>query len=171
MYSYMRKTGTLKAWNMSPKGFYEGLLLEAGKTVIQVNFPKENAKIPKEKLTPGAKLTLEVEVEEPWGEPAHEVFRLVRVVGERSAAGPHRFSGKVVALNYALHGEVNGGMLDSGEFLHLKPEGAAAVALAEGMKVRGSGERKQAMGGHAVIEAAEVNGIAIGHKKARKKHA
>jgi hypothetical protein len=166
----MKKTGTIKALNMSPKGFHEGLLLDTGKTVVQINLPKDDAKIPRDKIAVGAKLTFEVEAEEPWGEPAHEVFRLVRVVGDRSATGVHRFSGKVVALNYALHGEVNGGILDSGEFLHLKPEGAAALGLAEGMKVKGSGELKQAMGGQAVIEASEVNGVPIARKKA-KKHA
>jgi hypothetical protein len=35
----MKKTGAIEAWNISPKGFYEGFLLKTGKRLSQVNFP------------------------------------------------------------------------------------------------------------------------------------
>jgi hypothetical protein len=90
-----------------------------------------------------------------------------------------KFSGRVARLNYALHGEVNGGILESGDFLHLKPEGARAVGLKLGLSVKGKGKTKPMADGHLVIEADEVNGIPIErhkgpHKaphKAKKKHA
>ena len=84
--------------------------------------------------------------------------------------GHGRFAGRIERLNYALHGEVNGGILDSGDFLHLKPEGARAVKLKAGMKVEGRGGIKPMVGGHSVIEADDVNGIAIPHHKTKKKH-
>jgi hypothetical protein len=117
-----------------------------------------------------------VEAEEPWGTPAHKVFRLVRVVdkGGRKAETdqhpPRNFSGRIERLNYALHGEVNGGILESGDFLHLKPEGARAVGLAVGMAVEARGTTKPMPGGRFVIEADEVNGTVIRPGKSKKKH-
>jgi hypothetical protein len=67
---------------------------------------------------PQKEVSLEVEPEEPRGTPEHKVFRLVRALGKdgdgtQSRTGQHRFSGRVERLNYALHGEVNGGILES----------------------------------------------------------
>jgi hypothetical protein len=162
----VKKNGTIEALNMSPKGHYEGLLLRTGKRLIQINFPKHQSDLAAT-LKAGDEIAAEVEAEEPHGEREHPVFRLIHL--ENSAG--NTFSGRIVRLNYALHGEVNGGILDSGDFLHLKPEGARALGIELGMKVEGSGARKPTADGHFVIEAEEVNGIAIEHGKARKKHA
>lgn len=159
----MKKTGTIEALNVSPKGFYEGFLLRTGKRIAQINLGKEHRH---NVLKLGEKVTVEVEREEPEGKPAHEVFRLV---GRIDGAGPSGdFSGVVVTLNYALHGEVNGGILDSGDFLHLKPAGARAVKLKVGMLVKGKGGTRSMVDGHTVLEADEVNGIAI--KRGKKHH-
>ena len=80
-----------------------------------------------------------------------------------------KFSGRIERLNYALHGEVNGGILESGDFLHLKPGGAQAIGLALGMAVEARGKTKPMPGGRFVIEADEVNGTVIGHDKRKKK--
>lgn len=169
----MHKTGTIKSLNVSPKGSYEGLLLAVGKQTIQVNFPKEEAHGLGVKWVVNSPVALEVMPEEPYGNPKHEVFRFARFLGPHNGTRERQdghFSGTIESLNYALHGEVNGGILDSGDFLHLKPEGAAAVGLKCGMAVEGKGAMKPMVGGHSVIEAEEVNGIAIEHKKAKKKH-
>jgi hypothetical protein len=94
---------------------------------VQINLPKGEfiwGKI----LTSGEQLTVEIEPEQPQGKPEHAVFSLVRLLGVNGHLaeggdkhGSRRFSGSIVRLNYALHGEVNGGILDSGDFLHLKP--------------------------------------------------
>jgi len=172
----VKKSGIIKSLNVSPKGFYEGLLLAIGNTVVQVNFPKESHQALLDTLKPQAKATLEVEPEQLRGKPEHEVFSLVRVLGDnasniRLSAGPQRFSAHVERLNYARHGEVNGAVLESGDFVHLKPEGAAALGIKLGMKLEGLGETRPMVNGRSVIEAKEVNGIAIEHRKAPKKHA
>lgn len=171
----MKKTGTIQSLNVSPKGFYEGLLLNTGHQTIQVNFPKHASPFLIDGLKHEAKASLEVEPEEPRGHPNHEVFRLVRVLEEnehytRHPDGPYRFSGRITQLNYALHGEVNGGILDSGDFLHLKPEGAAAVGIKLGLAVEGRGETKPMVNGRCVIEAQEVNGITIERHPAKNNH-
>ena len=173
----MKKTGTIEALNVSPKGFYEGFLLRTGKKIIQINLPKEEHGTSGEGLNPGDRVTVEVEPESPRGEPVHEVFRLVGLPGANDHLakgdkhGTRHFSGRIERLNYALHGEVNGGMMDSGDFLHLKPEGARSVKLTTGMKVNGRGSSRPMLGGHSVMEATEVNGIEIHHHKPKKKHA
>jgi hypothetical protein len=162
--------------NISPKGFYEGFLLKSGKNVVQVNLPKEHLHSFADGWASDGEISVEVEAEEPWGSPAHKVFRLVRVVdngvrqADKNRHSPRKFSGRIERLNYALHGEVNGGILESGDFLHLKPEGAQAVGLEVGMAVEARGTTKPMPGGRFVIEADEVNGTIIGHGKARKKH-
>ena len=162
--------------NVSPKGFYEGSLLKSGKNVIQINLPKEQIRSFADGWPSGGEISVEVEAEDPGGAPVHKVFRLVRVVGNggRNAENDHdhlprTFSGRIERLNYALHGEVNGGILESGDFLHLKPEGARAVGLAVGMAVEARGQTKPMPGGRFVIEADEVNGTVIGHGKTKKK--
>jgi hypothetical protein len=176
-YSSMKKTGIIEALNVSPKGFYEGFLLRAGKKLIQINLPKHELAPEEKGLEVGKKITAELEPEKPHGEPEHQVFRLIRSAGvQGSSAGveDHRakhFSGYIERLNYALHGAVNGGILDSGDFLHVKPQGARALKLTPGMEVAGRGRTKPMVGGHSVIEAEIVNGIEIDHHKAKKNHA
>jgi hypothetical protein len=173
----MKKSGTVEALNVSPKGFYEGFLLKTGKRVVQINFPKEEHEPSARDLKPGQQVTIEVESEQPHGKPEHDVFRLVHLLSvdgrvvETIKQGTSRFSGRIEALNYALHGEVNGGILDSGDFLHVKPEGARALKMKAGMEVEGHGSTRPMVGGHSVIEAEEANGIGIRGHKASQKHA
>jgi len=159
---------------VSPKGFYEGFLLKNGTAAVQINLPKDHRHFGDE-WRPGAPIRVEVAPEEPRGTPEHLVFRMVRVI-DTSHGEPDRkteksveFSGRIERLNYALHGEINFGILDSGDFLHLKPEGARTVGLISGMTVKGRGRTKPMVGGRFVIEAEEVNGIAIEVHTAKKK--
>ena len=118
----VKKTGTIEALNVSPKGFYEGFLLHTGKKIVQVNLPKHELGMLDGGLETGKQITAEVEAEEPHGEPKYVVFRLLRLAAEgddKHGTGP--FVGRIERLNYALHGAVNGGILESGDFLHLKP--------------------------------------------------
>jgi len=63
----MKKSGTVEALNVSPKGFYEGFLLKTGKRVVQINFPKEEHEPSARDLKPGQQVTIEVESEQPHG--------------------------------------------------------------------------------------------------------
>jgi hypothetical protein len=147
----MKKTGTIEALNVSPKGFYEGFLLKTGTRIAQINLPKEKRESASKHLKPGEKITVEVEHREPRGEPVHEVYQLVRMLGS--------------------NGDFNGGILDSGDFLHLKPEGARILKVKAGMHVEGRGKTRPMVDGHAVIEAKEVNGIEMQGHKAKTKQA
>ena len=172
--------GTVQGFNVSPRGIYEGFLLQTKTETIQINFPREWAAAVADLAPVGSEVQVEAGPEKEKGHPSHPVYQLIRMKNgsknELSVAASHgqdgtRFSGTVERLNYALHGEVNGGILDIGDFLHLKPQGAAALEIAVGMKVKGVGSTKPMIGGHLVIEAEEVNGIKLDHKPKPKKKA
>lgn len=146
--------------NMSPKGFCEGFLLRTKAGIIQINFGKDEAELSAYLPVAGGDITADVRATEAHGTPSHKVFELVLLHGA-DGHGKHSFAGRVERLNYALHGEVNGGILESGDFLHLKPKGAKALDIKVGMDVTGHGRLRRMDGGHSVIEAKEVNGVAI----------
>ncbi len=176
----LKKSGTVQSFNVSPKGIYEGLVIEEGGQVLQINFPHHLSAAISEMVKVGSAIECKA-AERPLDKPhEHPVYELLALEGkslkqlEKSGGSDQNgnsFSGTVKRLNYALHGEVNGGILDTGDFLHLKPKGAASVGLKTGMKVKGHGPRKSMPGGKSVIEAEEVNGIKIEHKPKPKKHA
>src|SRR5882762_1786956 len=105
----MKQTGTIETFNISPKGFYEGFLLRTGEGIVQINLPKEEIRTFGKGLNSGEQVTAEVEAEQPYGEPKHGVFRLLRLLDangqkpDRSNHGNGRFAGRIKRLNYALH--------------------------------------------------------------------
>jgi hypothetical protein len=178
--SKLKKQGTVKSFNFSPKGSYEGLLLQTGSSkTVQINFPQHLAARISAIAPEGAAVEAEVETEAEKGHPAHPVYRLIHLkAGEQKLSADDAeqdedssFSGTVKRLNYALHGEVNGAVLNNGDFLHVKPHGARELELQVGMEVEGTGATKPTIDGHVVIEADEVNGIQIEKKPKPKKKA
>ncbi|HLH04699.1 MAG TPA: hypothetical protein VKX25_18170 [Bryobacteraceae bacterium] len=164
----IQKRGRVESYNISPKGGYEGLLLREGGEVVQVNFARESAGEIAALAPEGAEIAVACE-EDGSGkrDAAHPVLKLVRLEGAHGSwpakdTDGGRFRGRVARLNYALDGQVNGGVLDSGDFLHLKPHGAKAVKLETGMRVEGHGKAKPLANGRRIIEAEQVNGIRIG---------
>jgi hypothetical protein len=175
----LHKQGIVEAFNISPHGAYEGLLLRMKNEIMQINFPQQFGATIAGLTREGEELDAKVLPEKVKGSPSHPVYRLVSFTSGKERkkfsfadAGSNRmqtFSGRVQRLNYALHGEVNGATLDSGDLLHVKPHGARALQLDVGMDVNGVGSTKLATCGHRVIEAQEVNGIEIERKPEPKK--
>jgi hypothetical protein len=158
--------GEVVEYNLSPRGCVEGVLVRRDGRVVQVNFPPDagvalaragqQVEIPAEPEPPGKK--------HPAGE--HPVYRAVTGGPDRGPRhGPRlRVEGVVRRVNFARHGEPNGVVLDSGDFVHLKPEGMRQSGLAVGAAVKAEGPaRPMALGGQ-VIEAEVVNGVRVGHK-------
>ena len=72
-------------------------------------------------------------------------------------------------LNFARHGEANGVVLDSGHFIHTKPDGMAKLKLEVGDRVEADGEaRPLSTGTGQVVEASVVNGKPVGKPKPPK---
>jgi hypothetical protein len=153
--------GKIRSLNLSPKGHFESFLLEDAKRVVQINLDPHSAV---SGLVVGEVISVNAEPWEDERPSSHPVFAWT---DPPKAA----LKGVVKQINYALHGEPNGAILDTGEFVHMKPEGAKAVKLKLGQSLTVEGESKTSADGHVVIEAGKVNGIEMhGKKKKKKKH-
>ena len=170
--------GMAKAINYAPKGEVAGLILVADGETVQVNFPPDWADLAPTVL--GQTIELEVAPEpkvadHPEGD--HRVYCLVAIKGESAGRpGGHRpptpaasgaVEGVAASLNYAKHGEANGVLLDTGDFVHLKPGGMKRSGLELGQRVVARGEARTFGAGRTAIDARSVNGIDLDPKKAR----
>ena len=123
--------GKIVSFNISPKGHVEGALVSTSAGLAQINFPKHS---PEFARTTSVGANVEFAAKREPDEGDHPVYTVQDDAGD--------VSGKIVRLNYALHGEVNGYHLDDGTFVHVKPEGAKKYKLRVGEKVRAHGARR-----------------------------
>jgi hypothetical protein len=168
--------GTLRSFNFSPKGGIEGLILEIDEAMAQVTVEPEFGGILVKMLQLGKAVELTVKPEGAGhrdDKKSHDVFRLV---GVRDAKGQSvelegftgkkaKIEGEVERLNYARHGEANGVVLTSGDFVHMKPHGMNRLPLQVGDKVIAEGQEHPTILGTRVIEAEKVNGKSLDKKK------
>jgi hypothetical protein len=103
----------------------------------------------------------------PKGPSEHPVYALEKVLtidGAKPKRSPPPapkapYRGKVVRFNFARHGAKNGVVLDSGDFIHLKPEGFAKLRLKVGDQVAANGDAWPLVTGSGyVVEATLLNG-------------
>ena len=64
--------------------------------------------------------------------------------------------GTVGAIHFARHGEPNGVVLKSGEFIHTRPSGMKRLNLGVGMNVIARGKLRATVLGTVLMEAHEV---------------
>lgn len=157
----------------SPKGAIEGVLLEVEHEPTQIVFARDEAEAPAtfESLKKGQTVVVRARRQgaSSKGESEHAVFSFVRLVSvdgrkpaKRARPQGAAFTGVVARFNYAKHGEANGVVLDSGDFIHTKPHGLGALKLKVGDSVSADGEaRPLAVGRGRVVEATRVNGKRI----------
>ena len=166
----------------SPKGGIEGVLVEVNGDVVQLTIDKEAGPLSHlcSDLRIGQMLVVDADPAPPShkGEAAHSVMTLKHVIKiDGSAVAKHydaanpTFRGKVERVNYARHGEANGIVLDTGDFIHLKPDGFKAARLSIGDVVEARGPAKRLItGGGFVVDAQEINGKPLGDKKKKAAH-
>ena len=165
--------GQFKQVIFSPKGGIEGVLLSAEGESLQIVFEKHDEESPAafESVREGQSVVVAASLAEPSpkGKGEHPVYafeHLVSVDGRKPAkqkahSGP-AYQGKVVRLNYARHGAANGVVLDSGDFIHTKPEGMATLKLKVGDAVRADGDAHLLTTGKGwAVEATTVNGESV----------
>jgi hypothetical protein len=153
----------------SPRGSIEGILMTTDQKVVQIVFDKhdETAPLAFEQVKEGEALVIEGRHAKPSlkGEAEHPVYDYVRLVSvsgtkpiKRKAAAGAAYQGVVVRFNYARHGAANGVVLDTGDFIHVKPEGMAKLALKVGDRCEADGDAQLLVGGHGwAVEAIKVN--------------
>ena len=160
--------GQLQQLIYSPKGGIEGVLIDTDGVPTQFVFgPHDDAAgTAFAALRTGQTLVIEGSEQgpSPKGDAAHTVYQLERLVSvdgrePKGAPAEAAVSGTVVRFNYARHGEANGVVLDTGDFVHTKPDGLKRLGLKVGDKVKAEGASRPLVTGHGrVVEAHSVNG-------------
>lgn len=164
--------GRFTQWIYSPRGEIEGLLIDTDGIATQFCFDRHGSEVPAagRELRPGQ--TLVVEGSEappsPKGESLHTVYDFVRLVSVDGCPAPAAeaeadVEGTVQRFNYARHGAANGVVLDTGDFIHTRPDGLVPLGLQVGDRVRARGPvRPLVTGAGRVMEARRVNGQPVG---------
>lgn len=161
-----------------PDGAIEGALVKVGGELSQLVVARGDA-LSSEALgaaRKGQRLMLRARLEGPSAKgpsehPAYALSALNSIDGAKpkrvarvATAAP--YSGTVVRFNYARHGAKNGVVLDSGDFIHLRPEGFAKAKLKLGDSVAANGDAWPLLTGTGyVVEATVVNGKSVGRPK------
>jgi hypothetical protein len=157
----------------SPHGGIEGILLTVDGAPVQVVFPHGDEETPRRflGLAVGQRLALDAvhQGESPKGPADHAVYgfaALRSIDGKKPGKAPLQddgaYIGSVVRLNHARHGAPNGVVLDTGDFIHMRPDGMALLKLKPGDRVRAYGDAYLLSSGQGwAVEATEVNGKKI----------
>ncbi len=166
--------GRLRHPIYSPRGDLEGLLVDVEDVAVQFVVAPGSGEALAD-CRPGQAIVLEGQVAppSPKGGAAHEVYLLHRVVsvdGQEPASREDDAAarGTVVRFNYARHGAPNGVVLDTGDFIHTRPEGFESLGFEIGMRVEARGESRPLRDGLGrVVEASMVNGMPVAPKRPR----
>jgi hypothetical protein len=157
----------------SPHGGVEGVLLESADGPLQLVFERHDEASPLafDAVREGQTVVVDAAPQGPSdkGEGAHPVYlhRRLRSVDGRKPAKPKAaagaaYQGTVVRFNYARHGAPNGVVLDTGDFIHTRPDGLARLKLKIGDVVRADGDAQLLASGTGwAVEAVSVNGRKI----------
>jgi len=154
----------------SPGGQIEGALLSVAKSPVQIAVEpwQSDSYAGLERARKGQKVVVRAMVQGPskHGESEHPIYDLVELVSINGAAPRAKpddagsgYKGKVVRFNYARHGEPNGVVLDTGDFIHMRPGGFALFGLAVGDAVEAEGDAQRLVTDDGwAVEATVVNG-------------
>ena len=161
--------GTCQQLLFSPKGGIEGALVKMKGNVVQISVPPDKGAALAQITGPGRQLrVLAAPDHSPkTAEGAHPVFKFesfADVAGQAIKAldgepGETTIKGVVQAWHFARHGEPNGVILETGEFIHLRPHGMVAAGLDIGSKVNAVGELRMTVLGTRMLEAHRVNRV------------
>ena len=152
----------------SPKGHVEGFMAHVDDANAQFVIDKHDEKSAAivADLSSGQRLSVSAQLAGPSpkdraNHAVYELAKITRVDGAlpRKSAATTGYAGKVARFNFARHGAPNGYVLDTGHFIHVRPEGCKRLKLKVGDAVQADGDAYwlSTHGGWAV-EAKRVNG-------------
>lgn len=165
-------SGTCRQLLFSPKGGIEGALVKVKGEIVQISVTPDLGAALARATGPGKRLrVLAVADHSPkTADGAHPVYKFESLADAAGVAiewpefddTATSIKGVVAALHYARHGEPNGVVLETGEFIHLRPHGMALVGLGVGSKINAVGEERMTILGTRMLEAQQVNRITLG---------
>jgi len=165
-------TGTCLQLLFSPKGGIEGALLKVKVAVLQVSLNPEAGALFARVTGPGKRLRLlAVPDHSPkTADGAHPVYQFESLADANGQAiesadtdpANTTIKGVVAALHFARHGQPNGVVLETGEFIHMRPHGMALAGLGVGARVSAVGAVRMTVLGTRMLEAHQVNRIDLG---------
>ena len=127
----------------APKGEIEGVLVHCDDKPLQLVIDKHDVEAAEafDGVTVGQMVKVRAAESEPSpkgaaSHPVYEFSALESIDGKKPikrkpTPGP-AYQGKVARLNFARHGEANGVVLDTGDFIHTRPEGMKRLRLKAG---------------------------------------
>jgi hypothetical protein len=161
-------TGRLQQLLFSPKGGIEGMLIQLDATLVQVSMEPRTADVGALNEAIGKPIAVNALTDHSpktkhGVHPVYQLVNITRLAGRtfKAAKDTPPVRGVVATIHYAKHGEPNGVILKSGEFIHTRPHGMKKLKLAIGSKVVARGERRVTVLGTALIEAEAVNRVTI----------
>jgi hypothetical protein len=160
-------SGHLQQLLFSPKGDIEGLLLKVGSNPIQVSMEPAGADAKALNNAVGKPIQVRASPDhspkaKDGAHPVYQLESITTLAGKAfKSSAPPPISGAVAHIHYAKHGEPNGVILESGEFIHTRPHGMKKLKLQVGSKVVAHGEARLTILGTALIEAHEVNRVTL----------
>ena len=168
--------GVLQDFNFSPRGAIEGFLLHTDSGSVQVNVTTDVGFAVVRGIGQNVDVTAEPEQatagrESAPGLPARlPAWR--RRQGDVIYAEPGdeqsvTIQGTVKRINFAKHGEADGVILESGDFVHLKTTGMQNCRLAAGDVVTVEGTASRMPLGQHLVKPRAINGQAVSKKPAK----
>lgn len=154
----------------SPKGQVEGLLMDVEGESVQVIFDRHDSKSPALflSLKKGQLLALKASAKAlaPKGVRAHLVYSFIRLFSvdghkptKQIPAKSVASSGLVTYFNYARHDAANGVVLDTGDFIHIKPKRFSQFSFKVGQRLKATGVIHQLSSGTGrVMKPVQING-------------
>jgi len=162
--------GSLQQLLFSPKGGIEGLLLSTDEGLVQISMKPDTVPVKALGAAVGEAIRVLARLDRSpkAAQGVHPVYVLEAIT--HLAGKPLREAGKgqgaatrgvVAAIHFAKHGEPNGVILETGEFVHTRPPAMKKLKLRVGSKIVAKGERRATVLGSTLIEAREVNRVTI----------
>jgi hypothetical protein len=158
--------GALQGYNFNPGGRHDSLMLTTEGGLVQLNFPAELADQVAAVASAGSTLNAHVRPERSEGD--HQVYRLEKLwVGDKELviggedAPESELKGVIKSFNYGRHGETNGFVLESGDFVQLGPKEAERVRLEVGQELTAKGHLRKMPSGKQLLKARVINGVEV----------
>jgi hypothetical protein len=160
-------TGTIEAFNYSPRGDIDGVMLKMSDKTAQINLPPGMG-VALSQVSLGS--TLKVSACPEPGQADHPIYELQSLTTEQGkkisapGVGDDKFlheEATIKQLNYARRGEVDGALLDNGDFVHVGPA-AKDLKLSVGQKITVDGfAHAMLTSDHQAIHAVAIDGKAV----------